>query len=78
MLVEVAKEDLSKISSEESIHVAELKKIKKYSHVMHIVCEKRIKERIKFHGCFDLLPSCRYCIRLSKGKGNGNYRRIGK
>lgn len=57
MLVEVAKEDLSKISSEESIYIAELKKIKKYSHVMHIVSLVK-SELMKELSSMDALISC--------------------
>ncbi|NMB15021.1 MAG: anthranilate synthase component I, partial [Gallicola sp.] len=40
-----AQEDLGRISKEGSIHITELKKIKKYSHVMHIV--SHVKSEIK-------------------------------
>ena len=57
MLVDLAKDDLESISKKGSIRVTELKKIKKYSHVMHIVShvKSEIKEEID---AMEALISC--------------------
>lgn len=57
MLVDLAQEDLGRISKEGSIHITELKKIKKYSHVMHIVShvKSEIKEELNV---IDALIAC--------------------
>lgn len=57
MLVDLAQEDLGRISKEGSIHITELKKIKKYSHVLHIVShvKSEIKEELNV---IDALIAC--------------------
>lgn len=41
MLVQLGKDDISKVAKEETIEVSRLKEIERYSHVMHIVSEVR-------------------------------------
>lgn len=57
MLVDLARNDLGKVSQIGTVHVPELKTIRKYSHVMHIVSIAESKKR-KDVSRFDALLSC--------------------
>lgn len=49
MLIDLAKEDLEKFTEEGSIRLTEFKKVKRYSHVMHIVSHLKGKLKIEMN-----------------------------
>lgn len=54
MLVDLARNDLGKVSKFGSVRVSELKKVYKYSHVLHIV-SRVVGELMEGYDCYDAL-----------------------
>ena len=79
MLVDLARNDIGRVSEPGSIKVSELMTVEKYSHVMHLVTHVQGKLKRSMN-MFDALRACFPCrnrFRCTKNKSNANYSRTG-
>ena len=76
MLVDLARNDMGRISEFGTVKVTQFMEVQNYSHVMHIVSmvEGKKKRRISSAGSGFFVPSGRNAFRSTKDPRDGDYR----